>query len=76
MKIPIFPLNGAIIFPNTNLPLNIFEQRYIDMVDYSLSNNKVIGMIQHKGTMNYMMLVAMEKLQPLMKPQTKGTLLI
>ena len=49
MKIPIFPLNGAIIFPNTNLPLNIFEQRYIDMVDYSLSKNKVIGMIQHKG---------------------------
>jgi len=49
MKIPIFPLNGAIIFPNTNLPLNIFEERYIDMVDYSLSNNKTIGMIQHKS---------------------------
>ena len=48
MKIPIFPLNGAIMFPNTNLPLNIFEKRYIDMVDYSLSNNKIIGMIQHK----------------------------
>jgi len=49
MKIPIFPLNGAIIFPNTNLPLNIFEERYIEMVDYSLSNNKIIGMIQHKA---------------------------
>ena len=49
MKIPIFPLNGAIMFPNTNLPLNIFEERYIDMVDYSLSNNKIIGMIQHRG---------------------------
>lgn len=49
MKIPIFPLNGAIIFPNTNLPLNIFEERYIDMVDFSLSNNKIIGMIQHKA---------------------------
>ena len=49
MKIPIFPLNGAIMFPNTNLPLNIFEERYIDMVDYSLSNNKIIGMIQHKA---------------------------
>ena len=48
MKIPIFPLNGAIMFPNTNLPLNIFEERYIDMVDYSLSNNKIIGMIQYK----------------------------
>jgi len=49
MKVPIFPLNRAIIFPNTNLPLNIFEERYIDMVDYSLSNNKIIGMIQHKA---------------------------
>ena len=49
MKIPIFPLNGAIMFPNTNLPLNIFEERYIDMVDYSLSKNKIIGMIQHKA---------------------------
>ena len=48
MEIPIFPLNGAIMFPNTNLPLNIFEERYIDMVDYSLSNNKIIGMIQHR----------------------------
>ena len=48
MKIPIFPLNGAIMFPNTNLPLNIFEERYIDMVDYTLSKNKIIGMIQHK----------------------------
>ena len=49
MKIPIFPLNGAVMFPNTNLPLNIFEERYIEMVDYSLSNNKIIGMIQHKA---------------------------
>ena len=46
MKFPIFPLNGAILFPNTNLPLNIFEERYIDMVDYALSNNRLIGMIQ------------------------------
>ena len=37
MKVPIFPLNGAIMFPGTNLPLNIFEERYIDMVDYSLA---------------------------------------
>ena len=36
------------MFPNTNLPLNIFEERYVEMVDYSLSNNKIIGMIQHK----------------------------
>ncbi len=46
MKFPIFPLNGAILFPNTNLPLNIFEDRYIEMVDYALSNDRLIGMIQ------------------------------
>ena len=48
MKFPIFPLNGAILFPNTNLPLNIFEERYIDMVDYALSHKRLIGMIQTK----------------------------
>ena len=46
MNIPVFPLNGAVLFPNTNLPLNIFEDRYIDMVDYALSKDRVIGMIQ------------------------------
>ena len=48
MNFPVFPLNGAILFPNTNLPLNIFEKRYIDMVDYALSNSRLIGMIQTK----------------------------
>ncbi len=48
MICPVFPLNGAILFPNTNLPLNIFEERYIQMVDYALSNNRIIGMIQKK----------------------------
>jgi len=48
MNFPVFPLNGAILFPNTNLPLNIFEGRYIDMVDYALSHNRIIGMIQTK----------------------------
>ncbi len=48
MNFPIFPLNGAILFPNTNLPLNIFEERYIDMVDYALSQSRMIGMIQTK----------------------------
>ena len=48
MNFPIFPLNGAILFPNTNLPLNIFEDRYIDMVDYALSHSRLIGMIQMK----------------------------
>ena len=48
LSIPIFPLNGVILFPKTNLPLNIFEKRYLKMVDYSLRNNKLIGMIQTK----------------------------
>lgn len=46
INIPIFPLNGAILFPETNLPLNIFEEKYIDMVDFALKNNREIGMIQ------------------------------
>jgi hypothetical protein len=47
-NLPIFPLNGTILFPETNLPLNIFEQRYLDMVDFALSTNKTFGMIQSK----------------------------
>ena len=37
------------MFPKTNLPLNIFEERYIEMIDYSLSSNRHIGMVQHKS---------------------------
>ncbi len=46
MEVPIFPLNGAVLFPGTSLPLNIFEKRYIEMVDYALSKERYIGMIQ------------------------------
>jgi len=46
MFLPIFPLNGAVLFPATNLPLNIFEDRYIEMVNYALSLNRLIGMVQ------------------------------
>lgn len=46
LLIPIFPLNGVIFFPESNLPLNIFENRYLDMINFSLSTNKLIGMIQ------------------------------
>ena len=48
MLIPILPLNGAILFPETNLPLNIFEERYIEMIDFVLGKNKLLGMIQTK----------------------------
>ncbi len=47
--LPIFPLSGTILFPETNLPLNIFEKRYLKMVDFALSTNKKFGMIQPKG---------------------------
>ncbi len=48
-KIPIFPLSNFIIFPKTSVPLNIFEPRYIDMVNDSMSSNKFIGMVQPKN---------------------------
>ncbi len=51
-KIPIFPLSNFIIFPKTSVPLNIFEPRYIEMVDESMKTNKFIGMIQPKNTRN------------------------
>ena len=48
MELPVFPLNGAILLPGTNLPLNIFEKKYIQMIDYALANDRQIGMIQTK----------------------------
>jgi len=47
--IPIFPLEGVVIFPNTYLPLNIFEPRYLKMIEYAISEeNRLIGMVQPK----------------------------
>ena len=48
--IPVFPLSNFIIFPNTTVPLNIFEPRYLDMVNDSMKSNKLIGMIQPKNS--------------------------
>ena len=50
--IPIFPLSNFIIFPKTTVPLNIFEPRYIDMINDSMKSNKMIGMIQPKSSPN------------------------
>ena len=44
--IPVFPLSGVIYFPKTNLPLNIFEQRYLDLVNDTYKKNKLMGMVQ------------------------------
>jgi Lon protease-like protein len=50
--IPIFPLSNFIIFPKTTVPLNIFEPRYIEMINDSMKTNKFIGMIQPKSINN------------------------
>ena len=47
-KISVFPLSNFIIFPNTSVPLIIFEPRYIKMIDDSMKNDRIIGMIQPK----------------------------
>ena len=46
--ISVFPLSNFIIFPNLAVPLNIFEPRYIEMINHSMKNNRMIGMIQPK----------------------------
>ena len=50
--ISVFPLSNFIIFPNTTVPLNIFEPRYIDMINDSMKSEKLIGMIQPKKSNN------------------------
>ena len=46
--IPVFPLSGVIYFPQTNLPLNIFEQRYLDLVNDAYNRDKLMGMVQSR----------------------------
>ena len=47
--IPVFPLSGALLLPRGQLPLNIFEPRYMTMIDDSLKSNRIIGMVQVNG---------------------------
>ena len=51
-KLAVFPLSNFIIFPKTSVPLNIFEPRYIDMINDSMKSNKLVGMIQPKLSKN------------------------
>jgi|TARA_B100001094_G_C18161593_1_gene789686 Lon protease-like protein len=51
-KIPVFPLKNFIIFPKTTVPLNIFEPRYVDMINDSMKSDKLIGIIQPKAFNN------------------------
>ena len=46
--IPVFPLSGVIYFPETNLPLNVFEPRYLALVNDCIKSNKYMGLIQPK----------------------------
>ena len=48
-KISVFPLSNFIIFPNTSVPLNIFEPRYIEMINDSMKTSRIIGMVQPKN---------------------------
>ena len=50
--IPVFPLSNFIIFPDTTVPLNIFEPRYVEMINDSMKTNKFIGLIQPKKNNN------------------------
>ena len=50
--IPVFPLSGVIYFPKTNLPLNIFEQRYLNLVNDAYNKDKFMGMVQSKRENN------------------------
>ena len=50
--IPVFPLSGVIYFPKTNLPLNIFEQRYLNLINDAYDKDKLIGMVQSKKENN------------------------
>ena len=43
---PIFPLAGALLLPRGELPLNVFEQRYLAMVDDAMKGERIVGMIQ------------------------------
>ena len=50
--IPIFPLSNLIIFPETTVPLNIFEPRYVEMINDTMKNSRMIGLIQPKKTLS------------------------
>ena len=74
--IPIFPLSGVIYFPKTNLPLNIFEQRYLDLVNDTYNKDKLMGMVQSQKNENKVYKVGcLGKISDLQKSQD-GRILI
>ncbi len=59
--IPVFPLSNFILFPQTTVPLNIFEPRYIDMINDIMKSNKILGMIQPKNSINSLKIPELHK---------------
>ena len=49
-SIPLFPLSGALLLPYSHRPLNVFEPRYVEMIDNALAGNRLIGLIQPEDT--------------------------
>jgi uncharacterized protein len=49
-SVPVFPLQGCILLPRSNLPLNIFEPRYLAMIDDVIAGNRIVGIVQPLGT--------------------------
>jgi Lon protease-like protein len=49
LAIPVFPLNGALLLPGGQLPLNIFEPRYLNMIDDVMAGDRLLGMVQTRG---------------------------
>ena len=74
--IPVFPLSGVIYFPKTNLPLNIFEQRYLDLVNDTYNKDRLMGMVQSQKNGNEVYKVGcLGKISDLQKSQD-GRILI
>ena len=48
-RLPVFPLQGAILLPRATLPLNVFEPRYLSMIDDVLAGSRVLGIVQPAG---------------------------
>ena len=78
-KIPVFPFSNFIIFPKTTVPLNIFEARYIQMINDSMKSDKFIGMVQPMNIKDPQANIpklynigCMEKLPVLRKPMMEG----
>jgi uncharacterized protein len=72
--IPVFPLGGAILLPRTQLPLNIFEPRYLQMIDDVLGKDRIIGMVQPDGPAALEMEIKPDSKPPLCKVGSTGRL--